>query len=143
MDALQVTFSNTLLGRLYLLLLYAMAAYTVVYRLANLGIVLLLVLLLLLLFYREWRQLFSPKSTLKEGHIRGLRYQPQSSGQTWSLLVGSDWQPASELKIYYRVPWLIAVRAVDYPYHRPRIVIIWRDSLSAQEWRLLRIYLSL
>ena len=48
MDALQVIFSNTLLGRLYLLLLYAMAAYTVVYRLANLGIVLLLVLLLLL-----------------------------------------------------------------------------------------------
>jgi len=143
MDALQVTFSNTLLGRLYLLLLYVMAAYAVVYRLADIGIILLLVLLLLLLFYREWRQLFSVKSTLKEGRVRGLRYQPQSSKQVWSLLVGSDWQPVSELKMYYRVPWLIAVRAVDYPYHQPRIVIIWRDSITVQEWRLLRIYLSL
>ena len=143
MDALQVTFSNTLLGRLYLLLLYAMAAYAVIYRLANVGLVLLLLLLLLLLFYHEWRRLFSPRSILKGSHARGLRYQPQSSGQGWSLLVGSDWQPVSELKMYYRVPWLIAVRAVDYPYYRPRIVIIWRDSITAQEWRLLRIYLSL
>jgi hypothetical protein len=141
MDALQVTFSNTLLGKFYLLSLYAMAAFTVVYRLANIGDILLFLLLLALLFFREWQGLFS--SSAKTFHVKGIGYQPQSSQQTWSLFVGAEWQPISELKVFYRVPWFIAVRAVDYPYHQPRIVIIWRDSMTAQEWRLLRIYLSL
>ena len=143
MDALQVTFSNTLLGRLYVLLLYAMAAFAVVSQLENTVIVLLFLLLLLILFYREWQRLFSASFRSKDFHITGLRYQPQSSQQQWSLLVGSDWQPVSALKMYYRVPWLIALRAVDYPSHQPFTVIIWRDSVTAQEWRLLRIYLSL
>ena len=143
MDALQVTFSNTLLGRLYVLLLYAMAAFAVVSQLENTAIVWLFLLLLLILFYREWQRLFSTSLRSKNFHIRGLRFQPQSSQQQWSLLVGRDWQPVSALKMYYRVPWLIALRAVDYPSHQPFTVIIWRDSVTAQEWRLLRIYLSL
>jgi len=143
MDALQVTFSNTLLGRLYVLLLYAMAAFAVVSQLENTVIVLLFLLLLLILFYREWQRLFSASFRSKDFHITGLRYQTQSSQQQWSLLVGSDWQPVSGLKMYYRVPWLIALRAVDYPSHQPFTVIIWRDSVTAQDWRLLRIYLSL
>lgn len=141
MDAFQVTFSNTLLGRLYLLLLYAMAAFTVVYRLADIDVVLLFLLLLALLFFREWQGLFNPSSTAF--HVRGVDYQPQSSQQKWRLFVEGEWQPTSELKVYYRLPWLIAIRAVDYPYQQPRIVIIWRDSMTAKEWRLLRIYLSL
>ena len=143
MDALQVTFSNTLLGRLYVLLLYAMAAFAVVSQLENTVIVLLFLVLLLILFYREWQRLFSANLKSKNFHIRGLRYQPQSSQQQWSLLVGRDWQPVSALKIHYRVPWLIAIRAVDYPHYQPHMVIIWRDNVTAQEWRLLRIYLSL
>ena len=149
MDALQVTFSNTLLGRLYLLLLYAMAAFTVVYQLANIGVVLLFLLLLAWLFFREWRGLFSfsfsfsSSLSAKASQVRGIDYQPQSSQQKWRLLVGREWQPTSELKLYYRLPWLIAIRAVDYPHYQPRIVIIWRDSMTAKEWRLLRIYLSL
>jgi len=121
MDALQVTFSNTLLGRLYLLLLYAMAAFTVVYQLANIGVVLLFLLLLAWLFFREWRGLFSFSSSLsaKASQVRGIDYQPQSSQQKWRLLVGREWQPMSELKLYYRLPWLIAIRAVDYPYSAP------------------------
>jgi len=143
MDALQVTFSNTLLGRLYVLLLYALAAFTVVSQLENTVIVLLFLFLLLILFCREWQRLFSTSLRSKDFHISGLRYQPQSSQQQWSLLAGGEWQPLSALKIYYRVPWLIAVRAVDYPSQQPFTVIIWRDSVTAQEWRLLRIYLSL
>ena len=135
MDALQVIFSNTFFGRFYLLRIYTMAAYVVVYQLADKTIVLLFLVLLTLLFYREWQQLFSATHL----HVKGIRYQKKA----WSLLLEGEWQPVSELKYYYQVPWLIAVRAVDYPYDQSRIVIIWRDSVSAQEWRLLRIYLSL
>lgn len=135
MDALQVVFSNTLFGRFYLLLIYIMAAYVVVYQLADTAIVLLFLLLLTLLFYREWQQHFSATNL----HVKGIRYQQKA----WSLLLEDEWQPVSELKYYYQVPWLIAVKAVDYPHDQPRIIIIWRDSVSAQEWSLLRIYLSL
>ena len=144
MDALQVTFSlntrlhrrsKTFLGRFYLLLIYTMAAYVVVDQLADTIIVLLFLLLLTLLFYREWQQHFSAAGS----HVKGIRYQQKN----WSVLLNEEWQPVNELKYYYQMPWLIALRAAGYPHGQPRIIIIWRDSVSAQEWRLLRIYLSL
>lgn len=135
MDALHIVFSNSLLGRLYLLLIYAIAAYIVVSQLADTTIVWLFLLLIGLLFYREWQQRFSATSL----YVKGIRYQQKA----WSLLLADEWQSMSEIKYYYQVPWLIAVRAIDDSLAQARIIIIWRDSVSAQEWRLLRIYLAL
>ena len=143
MDALQVTFSNTLLGRLYLLGIYAIATFVVVQRLANMAVVTALLVLLLVLFYREWRRLFS----VTEHYVQGIRYLPQASfcsdQSKWSLKQVGEWQSVSELKYYYQVPWLMAVKVVESSSQQSRVVIIWRDSMTAQEWRLLRIYLAL
>lgn len=135
MDALHIVFSKSLLGRLYLLLIYTVAAYVVVLQLADTITLWLFLLLIALLFYREWRQRFSASSL----HVKGIRYQQKA----WSLLLADEWQSMDELKYYYQVPWLIAVRAIDESLAQPRIIIVWRDSVSAQEWRLLRIYLAL
>ncbi|MDA8693573.1 hypothetical protein N9L91_00020 [Pseudomonadales bacterium] len=143
MDALQVTFSNTLLGRLYLLEISAIATFVVVQRLANMAVVTALLVLLLVLFYREWRRLFS----VTEYYVQGIRYLPQASfcsdQSKWSLKQAGEWQSVSELKYYYQVPWLMAIKVVESSSQQSRVVIIWRDSMTAQEWWLLRIYLAL
>ncbi|MDB2410195.1 hypothetical protein N9W57_06185 [Pseudomonadales bacterium] len=143
MDALQVNFSNTLLGRLYLLGIYAIATFVVVQRLANMAVVTALSVLLLVLFYREWRRIFS----VTEHYVQGIRYLPQASfcsnQSKWSLKRADEWQSVNELKCYYQVPWLMAVKVVESSSQQSRVAIIWRDSMTAQEWRSLRIYLAL
>ena len=81
MDALQVTFSNTLLGRLYVLLLYAMAAFAVVSQLENTVIVWLFLLLLLILFTVNGGSSLVLNRRLKKAILEGFAISRSRQGK--------------------------------------------------------------
>lgn len=139
MDACQFFIKSSRLSRFYLLSIYSIAIVALVSRYAINPSLLLpvtaLLVLLLILCYRDWRQQFlTPLKTLN-----GMRFQ---QGR-WSVLITSQWQPVTTLFCDYRMPWLISLSVIDYPTNKLHRYVIWRDSLSAQQWRLLLVYLSL
>ncbi len=134
MDALQVIFTPSVFGRFYLVAIYCAAVYVLVRQWASALVILLLLFFLLLFFYFEWQKYFAASTQ----RPTGLRYQ----NKRWAVYVAGEWQALQSVRYYYRLPWLIVLRTEAYPSHKCRLLIIWRDSVTAEQWRKLNIYLS-
>ncbi len=141
MDALQIQFKPTHWGRLYLVMIY-LAALGFVLRDAT-PYALWFITPLFIVFWLEWRWQFSATAW----RCSGIACEPSGAGQrlnqAWRIKLADEWCAVGEVQMYYQLPCLLAVKIIDYPQGRSRVLVIWRDMLDAQQWQLLRVYLSL
>jgi toxin CptA len=71
--------------------------------------------------------------------VVGLKME--DGGRLWVRTTGEDWSPATLLDSTFVNPWLTVVSVTTRGRHRAHHAVILTDSMTAEDFRMLRVWL--